>query len=464
MRIKTTEIVKFLTFFVSGMVMKALFDLWRPYPVDCTRCVQIHCQRPLDVKDIVDEPGVRVQLREPFRPGSINDVIPYEYFDGKYFYKNPDGRATDEFSGHERADIHDLVARATSFLSLSDDNNAKNKLKRVVNGYRRFDPLRGEEYILDLEFAGSSAGLESGQVMRHRLELVKPVDSIQLTRRYRLTEIPMVTVMLPVFVGRGLDSDAIVDLSRRFVDRYDRSRDSRVTLLVVLFVSGEDRATRTRAAVVRAAFERLRMTRRANVKLRVIETRRPFSRTLGLDLASKQVAWNSLMFFADLHVRMTREFLTRCRLNAELGVAVYYPVPFSLYNSTMVERFTPRGFLVQHDSHLTDINQYTGRWATDSYSMVCLYRKDYDQAGFDTKQTAWGGEDRSLYKKHVLNHNLKVIRALDPGLIHFYNEKHCDIAEMSVDQQLMCNLTALRSYASQEQLARKVFQQQQQQP
>lgn len=38
----------------------------------------------------------------------------------------------------------------------------KNKLqyKRLVNGYRRYDPARGMDYILDLAFRDTDSGLE----------------------------------------------------------------------------------------------------------------------------------------------------------------------------------------------------------------------------------------------------------------------------------------------------------------
>jgi Chondroitin N-acetylgalactosaminyltransferase len=47
-----------------------------------------------------------------------------------------------------------------SITHLSDKYKGKLQYKRLVNGYRRYDPARGMDYILDLAFRDTDSGLE----------------------------------------------------------------------------------------------------------------------------------------------------------------------------------------------------------------------------------------------------------------------------------------------------------------
>lgn len=63
-----------------------------------------------------------------------------------------------------------------SITHLTDKYKNKLQYKRLVNGYRRYDPARGMDYILDLAFRDTVSGLE---VLKRLKLLIKCLIAIK---------------------------------------------------------------------------------------------------------------------------------------------------------------------------------------------------------------------------------------------------------------------------------------------
>ncbi|XP_076005629.1 chondroitin sulfate N-acetylgalactosaminyltransferase 1-like [Genypterus blacodes] len=258
---------------------------------------------------------------------------------------------------------------------------------------------------------------------------------------------PMVKVKNERVDTRSMLINIIVPLSRRadafqhFISNFREvciHQDGRVHLTVVYF--GRDEIDQVKAMLDQTTRE----TRFRSFTL--IQLNEEFSRGRGLEIGAR--AWrrsqNVLLFFCDVDIHFTADFLTSCRLNAEPGKKVYYPVLFSQYNPSVVysnRTHPPSG------QELLVTTKESGFWRDFGFGMTCQYRSDFiNIGGFDRSIKGWGLEDVHLYRKY-LHSKLMVIRAPSRGLFHLWHEKHC-ADELPPDKYKMCMQTKAMSEAS----------------
>ncbi|XP_061818052.1 chondroitin sulfate N-acetylgalactosaminyltransferase 2 [Nerophis lumbriciformis] len=189
-------------------------------------------------------------------------------------------------------------------------------------------------------------------------------------------------------------------------------------------------------------------------KYTLIPVNEEFSRGRGLDIGAH--AWDKgevLMFFCDVDVQFTLDFLNMCRLHTAPNKKVFYPVVFSLYNPAIVHgnlELAPP--IEQQMVHKKDY----GFWRDFGFGMMCHYRSDFlNIGGFDLEVKGWGGEDVHLYRKY-LRSDLIVIRTPVSGLFHLWHEKNC-ADELTPEQYRMCIQSKAMNEASHSHMGMLVF-------
>ncbi|CAH1789144.1 unnamed protein product [Owenia fusiformis] len=418
--------------FLAGYSVRLIMDiqaLSNP-PSDPVTC-------PVLADDVNINEDIHQLIREPYKPKTMYDILRYQYFTNQDIFDNTDFGPTIKLKGSAQLDMKDLLHHVMILF-----NNGKPKqwkLNKLLNGYRRYDPIRGEEYIIDVQ-------LKSGEeTQNHHMNVVKPFSSIQILESAQTVKSPTIHMIVTI----SGQFDKLVSFLKHYEEIVLKNKED-VHLIIVAFTGkpGIDK----NVDKIRNLVQVYTVRYRPMARIQLIFTYKPFSRGQGLDIGAKQIPGEKVIFFCDIDMRFNREFLNRCRQNPKRGRQVYYPIVFAQYDPDIVRNYSPK---VSSPNPMA-INKYTGHWVDYGYGMMCLYRQDYSAVqGYDLGIKGWGGEDVDIFTKHVKS-KLKVIRAMEPGLVHLYHGKNCS-TKLDKDQMRMCIDSMAAGLGNAQQLAKKIL-------
>ena len=370
------------------------------------------------------------------------ELIPFAKFTlSKIFLVEPGlgKRVVEKPIGSKRKDIVDVVLFAVEELNRNRANNErKYSGEDFIEGMYRTEPVTGTQYELFFR------NLDKPQKNLYtKITILRPFSPLlNLESNIKNTSQIWINLILPLS-GR-------VDAFRQFMNRFVKiviNQDRRVFLTVVYF--GSDGLNLVKEIMTSAA----RDNKYKHMKL--VTLKESFSRGRGLQVGV--LSWKSvdvLLFLCDVDIVFTLDFLERCRVNAEQGKRVYYPIVFSLYNPNVV--YSLQDVPIPTENEQLVISRNTGFWRDFGYGMTCQYRSDFKKVqGFDEYISGWGGEDVFLYQKYVRSEYM-VIRATDPGLFHLWHEKKCD-PSLNSEQYRSCIRSKALTEASHPQLGLLAF-------
>lgn len=306
--------------------------------------------------------------------------------------------------------------------------------EKLENGYRRIDPMRGSEYVLDFVFRKNS---ERSIRIRKRVTVLRP---------FHESVVPIPTTQTSNRVHFIVTLSGLSNRLEQFLTNFERNiltHKDDVTLTIVLFKGRDD--DKVHKLVDKYA------QRYPSTAIAILETQGEFARGVGLNHGASKFNDGDLLFFVDVDLEVKTDFIHRCQLNTIQGKQVYFPIFFKLYNLEFVSRHY-KG----NESQL--LSRHNGHWAHYSYGMVCIYKSDYrDSGGFNTQMHGWGEEDIDLLNR-VMTHNLNVFRSPDPGLVHMWHRKVCDKSSVvSPKAYQHCLQSKAENLADRTELAQYVF-------
>ena len=365
------------------------------------------------------------------------EVIPFDSFtQGAIYSVNNDGLITRPGRrpiGPRVKEQEEILNFAVRVLKDEFPGEVKIEQYNLVNGISRINRITGTEY--DLTFTTGKPN------QYYRVKIQRPFSNIELVDSIESLDTSKETINLIIPLSGRTDNFKV--FLKRFGDICVRW-DGRVYLTVVYF----GKKGREEVKKLLSEFE----DREKFKHYKVIFEDGPFSRGAGLQKGV--LSWekgNTIMFFCDVDMFFTPDFLERCRFYTEPGQMVYYPIVFSLYNPEVVYNGKPPEIHQQ-----LYVGKYNGFWRDFGFGMTCVYKNDFvETKGFDTSIHGWGTEDLKLYRK-FLQTNLAVIRAVDRGIFHMYHPKRCD-SSLPSEQYLSCLHSKAVTEASHRQMGMLAF-------
>uniref|UniRef100_A0A3B3V9Z4 Hexosyltransferase n=1 Tax=Poecilia latipinna TaxID=48699 RepID=A0A3B3V9Z4_9TELE len=358
-------------------------------------------------------------------------VVPFESFTLQKMYqlemgltRHPEEKPVRKDKRDELGEVLEAALHSLNTASSRQDNRVAFISSPL--GISRTERDKGTLY--ELTFRG-----EASHEFR-RLVLFRPFGPLMKVKNERMDT---TDVMINIIVPLSRRADKFKQFMHNFREVCVR-QDGRVHLTVVYF--GKEQMSE-----VRTKFSQ---------NYTLLQLDEEFSRGRGLDVGAR--AWkggNVLLFFCDVDIYFTADFLNTCRLNTQPGKKVFYPVLFSQYNPALI--YGSPEHIPPVEQQLV-IKKDTGFWRDFGFGMTCQYRSDFiNIGGFDIDIKGWGGEDVHLYRKY-LHSNLLVVRAPSRGLFHLWHEKHC-ADELPPDQYRMCMQSKAMNEASHGQLGMLFF-------
>ncbi|XP_030402436.1 chondroitin sulfate glucuronyltransferase isoform X2 [Gopherus evgoodei] len=397
-----------------------------------------------------------IGINAPFVPKSRFEVISWDYFTEQHLFSCPDGSPKCELAGASKADVSDIIEAALQQLNSRYQPQLRFYKQQLLNGYRRFDPTRGMEYMLDLLLEAVTQKGHS-HVLAKRVSLVRPLSKVEIIPMPYVTEATRVQLVLPLtvqeldFVSNFLDMFAMNTL-----DTHDNA------LLTLLFIYQPYDAQRVSQldvfAGVKAMVGELEK-RYAEVKIPWISVKTEVpSQVKLMDIVSKKHPVDTLFFLASVWTEVNTEFLNRCRMNTISNWQVFFPMHFQEFNPVLMYHGEQAA-----SSSSTDFLR-DGHFDRHAFAEACFYNSDYMAArtklAADILDRDEVLESMEVFDVFLRYSGLHLFRAVEPGLVQKYVLRSCN-PRLSEELYHRCVLSNLEGLSSRSHLAMALFEQEQ---
>ena len=296
------------------------------------------------------------------------------------------------------------------------------EINHILDGYTRFNPHLGREYMFTLKLTVGNPG----RVTYRKYHLIRELDPrLSVINENITSSKTVINIVLPL---RWVDN-TLYDCLLSYSHIGLRYGDNKLHLVVVVF--SDNQATLVEKMMRNFTADSFPAT------ISVVTASGIFDRLKALQIGMESLQdENSLAFLADVSLRFGPGFFRRCRSNTELGRRVYIPSAFWLYENNY------RGY---SDGRVPAILPWVGQWGGHHLWMMCIYKKDFSDVGGYLKRNYSVQLFEALSAGHV-----DIMQAPDPGLFKNWSDKKCN--DLNLTKKNVC--LALKRAGTFEQVTR----------
>lgn len=396
-----------------------------------------------------------VGINPPFEPKSRFEVLKWEYFTEEEIYSCVDGSPKCDLRGVDRVDVADVIEVAVTELNKKYRPVLHLKKQQLINGYRRFDPVRGMEYTLDLQLEVVNQNGHSRSVAK-RVHLLRPLSRIEIIPMPYVTEATRIHVIIPLTLQDRGHVDRFLEVFAS--NAFETGENAILTFLFIYDpveaqqVSQNDIFAGVKAQI--STYEHKYPT--VKVPWISVKTETP-SQIKFMDIISKKHPVDSLFFLAHVNTNVNSEFLNRCRMNSINNWQVFFPVHFQDFNPDVA-------YHNQQHPAAVDLVKEAGHFDRGSFEEACFYNTDYMAArsrmAADVQENEDLLETLDIFDMFLKYSGLHVFRAVEPALHQQYSYRACN-PRLSEDIYHRCVQSNMEGLGSRSQLAMLLFEQEQ---
>lgn len=378
------------------------------------------------------------------RPASRFDVLRWDYFTLSHIYPESDFSNLKELVGADKQDVEYVLNATVAWMHTKYEGLLQ--YRRLINGYRRFDPSRGLDYKVDLAFRDTTNGHE----VHKRLEVSKPLGKVEVVPVPYVTENTRVSLVLPVTMET---KPMVADFLQQYNNICMEKKDKTFLMLVLMYDPrhpGKGNKDDTFLELKQTAVKLSDRHKRDGGKIAWVSVKLPDSQqavhvTRGLldfaaaDLAIRKLSQDSLVFFVRPNAELRQDLINRVRMNTIQHIQAFSPIPFSEFHPDIVYNSD-----LPRPSEL-DINKSYGHYDTQSTAFISFYASDYLRArksienylpmmqsdkdlnvlvsiasskttNTETLELFKSLAENTLYSLFLRASDLHILRAVEPGL------------------------------------------------
>ena len=320
-------------------------------------------------------------------------------------------------------------------------------MKKIINGYRRFDPTRGMEYMLDLLLLERA---KKGVEITKRVHLVRPLGKVELAPMPYVTENMMVNIILPLKPEDVLHFDI-------FITTYARSclqnmEDVRL-IVALIYPNTSKSAPNPKDPFAKPKSSIADYSKKYNTKgklsWKALENVK--SDINIVDIVQGEFKTDVLILLTTVNMEMspelTNHYLNRVRMNTIKGKQVFFPMGFWQYKPNLIYNKKPFPASVE-------VGQRLGLYDTKSTEHAAFYLSDYR-----TARKVLSTKTVDIFSMFVTYKSFHVFQAVEPNLKLKWMNLTCD-PRVSTEKYQQCLTRNVEGLASQHHLALLIYEHQ----
>ncbi|XP_055911930.1 chondroitin sulfate glucuronyltransferase [Eupeodes corollae] len=257
--------------------------------------------------------------------------------------------------------------------------------------YRRFDPTRGMDYHMHLNFVDGKK-YDPNKVIKS-FQVVKPLGRVEVVPSPYVTESTRIVIIVPTFEHLANDG---VEFVRQYEKICMKNQDNTFLLMIFLYKydspsKGENDpfrnikslalnlSTKYKTDGSRIVWVSIRLpaifsdvSMPEDIMLNSIYARNEILSLAVADLALPKIGLESLVLMASTSNTFKADFLNRVRMNTIQGFQVYSPIGFMMYPCKFAH--------FCKECETCDVSQSAGYFDRWNYDVISFYSKDYVEA------------------------------------------------------------------------------------